>query len=84
MVQSSRAIDKDCGSIDDLLPALIMAVTIYFKGLGHHMKTSSVSLIYEKQLRGIIKCITSFILYCEFFFYHSVYCQWPWHDPKSC
>ena len=33
MVQSSRAIDKEWGSNDGHLPPLIMAVTIYFKGL---------------------------------------------------
>ena len=35
MVQCSRAIEKDYGSSDDHLPALTVAVTIYFKGLGH-------------------------------------------------
>ena len=38
MVPSSRAIDKDCGSNDNLLPVLILAVIFYFKGLGHHMR----------------------------------------------
>ena len=33
MVQSSRGIDKVCGSNDDHLPPLTMAVTIHFKGL---------------------------------------------------
>ena len=32
MVQSSRAIDKECGSNNDHLPPLTI-VTIYFKGL---------------------------------------------------
>ena len=54
MVQSSRLIDKDCASSDELLPALILAVIIYFKGLRHHIK-----------IRGIIKDVASFILYCE-------------------
>ena len=26
---------KECGSNDDRLPALTLAVTIYFKGIGH-------------------------------------------------
>ena len=52
-------IDKDGGSSEDLVPVLILAVTIYFKDLGHHMKTS-VSLPNEKQSRGIIKDIARF------------------------
>ena len=35
MVQSSRAIDKECGFNDNHLPALTLGVTAYFKGLGH-------------------------------------------------
>ena len=29
--------DKECGTNDDHLPALTLAVTIYFKGIGHDM-----------------------------------------------
>ena len=35
MVQSNRRSDKECGSSDDHLPALTLAVIIYFKGIGH-------------------------------------------------
>ena len=68
-----RAIDKDCGSSDNLLPALLLAVKIlYFNGLGHHMKSSSVSLLNEKKFRGIIKYMASFVLYCEITYFSFV------------
>ena len=35
-----RAIDKECGSNDYHLPALTLAATIHFKGLGHDFSVS--------------------------------------------
>ena len=44
--------DKECGSNDDHLPALTVAVTIYFKGIGHDIiyfpLFTSVSLPIQK------------------------------------
>ena len=63
MVQSSRAIDKKCGSIDDHLPPLTMAVIIYFKGLWQDFlqflcqtKMKSIDRIKEMVTTAFVRC----------------------------
>ena len=63
MVQSSRAIDKKRGSIDDHLPPLTMAVTIYFKGLWQDFvqflcqtKMNSIDRIKEMVTTAFVYC----------------------------
>ena len=55
MVLSSRAIDKERGSNDDHLPALTLAVTIYFKGLGHDINFPL--FVSENSIDRVIKKI---------------------------
>ena len=63
MVQSSRAIDKKWGSIDDHLPPLTMAVIIYFKDLWQEF----VQFLCQTKMNSIDRIkevVTTAFVYC--------------------